>query len=156
MELCYQLVRLTPKFYQDYPSSAYPEIMKKPNRVYSCLLLQVKDYYICIPYRSNIGHPYAFLFKGTKRSQKGRSGLDLSKMVIVKNDEYIDATPSALVDKDEYIQTVTNIEKIAQKAEKYLDDYIAIQTGTMIIAPEEHQRRYGVSTLPYFHKELGL
>jgi len=77
-------------------------------------------------------------------------------MVIVENDDYIDASPSALVDRDEFKQTVTNITTIIQKAEQYIDDYVAIKKKTMTIAPEEYQRRYGCSTLPYFHKELGL
>ncbi len=86
----YQILNLTDNFYHDYPNPPYKEILKKNDRPYNCLLLQSHyGYFICIPYRSNIQHKFAFKFKNSERSKKTKSGLDYSKMVIIKDKEYI-------------------------------------------------------------------
>lgn len=75
-----ELSLLSPKFTQDYPPAAYPELMHKHGRPYTCLLIDSHDdYFICVPFRSSIGHKNAFLFTGTARSKKTKSGLDYSK-----------------------------------------------------------------------------
>lgn len=50
MNIEYKIVTLTEKFYLDYPSDNYPEILEKSKRAYNCLMLELNDYYICIPY----------------------------------------------------------------------------------------------------------
>ncbi|MED9972286.1 MAG: hypothetical protein UE790_06615, partial [Lachnospira sp.] len=48
--------------------------MKKNQRAYNCLLFQTHyDFFICIPYRTEIHHPYAFHFSKTKRSKAHKS-----------------------------------------------------------------------------------
>lgn len=60
-----QVYLLSAKFVQDYPSSAYPELLHKPGRPYTCLLIDTHDgFFICVPFRSSINHKYAFFFKG--------------------------------------------------------------------------------------------
>lgn len=84
----YQILRLTDAFYRVYPNPPYREILKKKQRAYNCLLFQSHyDYFICIPYRSEITHKYAYHFSNTTRSKAHRSGLDYSKIVI-RNTEY--------------------------------------------------------------------
>ena len=64
--------------------------MKKKQRAYNCLLFETHyTYFICIPFRSEISHPYAYHLKKSKRSQKHKSGLDYSKIVIIKNKNYV-------------------------------------------------------------------
>ena len=71
-----ELSLLSPKFTQDYPPAAYPELMHKHGRPYTCLLIDSHDdYFICVPFRSSIGHKNAFMFTGTARSKKTKSGL---------------------------------------------------------------------------------
>lgn len=78
----YQILKLTEVFYKNYPNPPYKEILQKNQRAYDCLLLQSHyDYFICIPYRSHISHPYAYHFKESIRSKKSHSGLDYSKIV---------------------------------------------------------------------------
>lgn len=36
----YQIIRLTPKFYLDYPNPPFTELEQKENRHYTCLLFQ--------------------------------------------------------------------------------------------------------------------
>ena len=53
----YQILKLTDAFYKAYPNPPYTEILKKNQRAYNCLLFQSHyDYFICIPYRSEITH----------------------------------------------------------------------------------------------------
>lgn len=152
----FQILRLTDKFYKNYPQREYPELLEKKGRGYNCLLIQTHyDYFICIPYRSEISHKYAFKFHNTKRSQKHKSGLDYTKIVIVKKHEYI-STESAMIDKDEYIKTVRNISRIVKESEEYIEEYVAHMNNECVISEMDFRRKYGMSTLKYFHEELNI
>lgn len=156
-EFDYQVLNLTSKFYADYPNPPYKEIVKKDARPYNCLLIQSHyGYFICIPYRSHINHKYAYKFKNSIRSKRTKSGLDYSKIVIVKNNDYI-GTIDAIVDKDEYKETREHIEYIKKDAQKYIDDYVKYQVGECEkYDSREFNRIYRYSTLKYFHEELGI
>lgn len=152
----YQILRLTDLFYKRYPNPPHNEILKKQNRAYNCLLFQTHyNYFICIPYRSEITHSFAYLFKNSIRSKKHKSGLDYTKILIVNKTEYLD-NKDALIDKDEYNETVKSLEKIKQDALKYVEDYISYIKGNKSMHPAEFKRKYGFSTLQYFHDELGI
>lgn len=95
----YQILRLSDDFYRAYPNPPCIEILKKQHRVYECLLLQTHyDYFICIPFRSEISHSYAYHFKSSVRSRRHQSGLDYSKLVIIRNPEYIEEDRNLNVD----------------------------------------------------------
>lgn len=156
MDYDVEVLLLSSQFAADYPSTTYPELMHKHGRPYTCLLIDThQDYFICIPFRSSISHSNAYIFQNTQRSQTTRSGLDYSKIAIIKDTAYLDDTP-AVVDQDEYKEAMTNLEKIAQQALKYVDDYIAHKNGTNILHHREYDRKYRFSTLPYFDDILGL
>ncbi len=77
MEFDVDICALSKKFYEDYPPQKYPEILRKGSRPYTCLLIDFHtEYLICIPFRSSVTHNEAFIFSGTKRSKRSRSGLD--------------------------------------------------------------------------------
>ena len=110
----YQILKLTDAFYKAYPNPPYTEILKKNQRAYNCLLFQSHyDYFICIPYRSEITHKYAYHFTSTERAKLHKSGLEYSKIVIIEKLEYIDSV-SAIIDKDEVLKTpyIGNSKKI--------------------------------------------
>ncbi len=152
----YQILRLTDLFYNKYPNPPYREMLKKRKRAYNCLLFQTHyNYFICIPYRSEISHSYSYLFKKSKRSKKHNSGLDYTKILIINKTEYLD-NKDAIIDKDEYVETIKNFEKIKSDALKYVEDYVAHINKSNILHPAEFSRKYGFSTLCYFHEELGL
>lgn len=93
MDYVVDICRLSQSFYAAYPLGQYPEIMRKADRPYTCLLIETrKDYFICIPFRSSIHHNDAFIFSDTKRSLHTRSGLDYKKIVLVKDLSYIDSS----------------------------------------------------------------
>jgi len=109
MEYDFEIYQLSQKFFADYPESQFPELMQKIGRPYSCLLIDSRDgYFICIPYRSSIGHKNSYMFKNSQRSRKTKSGLDYSKIAIISNTDYFDEMP-AIVDKDEYNETVKHM-----------------------------------------------
>ena len=150
-----EILRLSEKFYEDYPISKYPEILDKSTRSYVCLIIKVRDYNICIPYRSNVSHKDSYRFRYSQRSKDNKSGLDYRKIAIIKNPHYLEKTFS-VVDNDEYRETMMNIEKIVSSAEEYIDTYTQHITGIAILHKREFERRYTFSTLKYFHNELRL
>lgn len=154
-EVEYEVYRLSNDFYIDYNNATCPEILEKNTRAYNCLVLKTKeDYFVCIPYRTEIRHGNAYKFKTSKRSRIHNSGLDYSKIVIIKDNKYIGN--ATVVDKDEYKETRNNITRIANEANEYIDEYIAYQNGVSKLSKEELRRRYEYTSLAYFHEELGL
>lgn len=157
MQYDVHICRLSKEFYNDYPATEYPEILTKANRPYTCLVLQRQNgCFICIPFRSSIKHDSAFLFTGTKRSEKTRSGLDYKKTIIINNKDYIESEGTAVVDSDEYAEVAKNIKIITAEIEQYITAYINHINGTVALHPREFARKYKFSTLPYFHNLLKL
>lgn len=156
MEFDAQVVKLTKNFYSTYPLVSFPEILEKDSRSYNCLLVETHlDYYVCLPYRTHIRHKYAYKFKTSVRSRRNSSGIDYSKMVIIKDSTFISSV-SSVIDQDEYRETMQNINVIVEEAIAYLDNYIQHKKGIVKLAPEEFSRRYACSTLPYFDELLGI
>ncbi len=152
----YQILRLTDSFYNAYPAPPYIELLQKRQRAYNCLLFQTHyDYFICIPFQSKISHEYSFRFKKSKRSQKHKSGLDYTKIIIIGKTEYLD-TKDAVIDRDEFIEMRKNLNKIKKEALEYVEEYIAHASGTKVLREEKFKRKYGFSARKYFHKELGI
>ncbi|MBQ2396828.1 MAG: hypothetical protein II304_07350 [Bacteroidales bacterium] len=156
MQYDYQLYKLSNKFIADYPPQDYPELLLKADRPHYCLLIETNsDYFICVPFRSNIEHNNAFKFKNTQRSKRSKSGLDYSKIAIINKGEYLSNAKIA-VDKDEYKTAIKCMEKIVNQASKYVNDYINHINGSHVLNIKEFDRKYRFSTLPYFHDILNL
>ena len=49
-----------------------------------------------------------------------------------------------------------NLEKIKKEALAYVEEYIAHMNKSKTMHEAEFKRKYGYSTLRYFHKELGV
>ena len=75
--------------------------------------------------------------------------------MILDKTEYLDKK-DAMIDKDEYIETKVNIERIMKEALGFVEDYMSHVNGTKKLHPNEFSRRYGYSPLEYFHKEMGI
>lgn len=151
MDFTADVYQLTQDFMNDYPENLYPELMHKLGRPYSCLLVDTHyDYYICIPFRSHISHKNAFLFHGTQRSMRSKSGLDYTKIILINKDKYID-NKKVVVDQDEYNEVQKNLVQIVTEAVTYVEGYMRHQTGVAPLHTREFERRYRFSTLKYFH-----
>lgn len=146
---------LSLKFSKDYPADTYPELLHKHNRPYTCLLIEThNDYFICVPFRSSIRHKNAFMFTSTARSKYTKSGLDYSKIIIIKDNIYFDSTATAIVDRDEYTEMMKNLPTIVQEANDYVEAYINHIKGIVPMHPRAFARKYQYSTLRYFHDIL--
>lgn len=145
----YEIYKLSAKFYNNYPHNQYPEILEKPTRRYNCILVDINtDYFICLPFRSDMRHQNGYSFKKSKRSKHHRSGIDYSKMVIIKDVNYLEK--GAIIDTDEYKEMVLNINTIVNDSVEYLLKYINHKKGISVLHEKQYQRLYGLSSLPYF------
>lgn len=150
------ICHLSEAFYDAYPLSKYPELMRKYERPYTCLLIENhEDYLTCIPFRSSIQHKEAFLFNDTNRSLYSHSGLDCKKTALIKDLDYID-TQSVVIDSDEYTAMIKNIDRIVSDIDFYINRYKNHITGALPMHPRAFVRHYQYSTLPYFHDILGI
>ena len=62
----------------------------------------------------------------------------------------------AVIDRDEYKETIKSIEKIKREALGFVEDYMAHMNGTKKMHSKEFLRRYSYSPLKYFHREMGI
>lgn len=132
--------------------------MLKDKRPYGCLLIKThNDYYICVPFRSHIHHKNAFLFKNTERSKTDSSGLDYSKTVLIRPEDYDKyLIENAVVDTDEYKAVRMNIYKIEKQISKYIEGYVKSVSDFENADKKSFERKYKYSTLKYFHNILGI
>lgn len=152
----FQILKLSHQFYDDYPNPPYKEILEKRRRAYSCMVFQTHyDFFIAVPYRTEISHIYSYRFKTSARSRKHKSGLDYTKIVILGKTSYLD-DKDAMIDHDEYKETMKKILKIKREALQFVEDYIAHVKGVKKLHSKEFMRRYSYSPLQYFHKEMGI
>lgn len=83
MEIDYAVYSLSDEFYEKYPNPPYKELLKKKERRYACLLIQSHyGYFICIPYRTEISHKYAYHFRKSSRSQNIDQDLIILKLLL--------------------------------------------------------------------------
>ena len=156
MDYSADLYKLTYDFVRDYPPAQYPELLYKLERPFTCLLIDThKDYFICIPFRSNIRHDDAYMFRKSLRSRRTKSGLDYTKIVLVNDGKYLNSE-DIYVDQDEYEEVRSNLPRIVDEAVGYVDGYIGHITGISPLYAREFERRYRYSTLPYFHDIMGI
>lgn len=107
-------------------------------------------------FHSVLPYPIKRLF--VQRDKKRRSyavWVGLKKIVLVQDPSYIDDSP-AIMDSDEYSMVIRNIGRIARESAAYIETYVKHVSGSEILHPREFARKYGFSTLPYFHDILGL
>jgi protein AbiQ len=143
--------RLSAAFYSQF--GQYEEILKKEERPYYVLLLELDGLTYAIPLRSHITHPYCFIADNSSGQNRG---LDYSKAVVIINSfQYIDPSP-VTIRQHEY-----NIYKQREHLiRKQFSSYVSMYK-------KEIRRRLKNPTLPvsvlchyaslkYFHRELGL
>ena len=147
----FELRKLSPAFYEQYPESKYPEMEHKENRPYMVLLITIKTNRFALPFRTNIRHKYCYSFKNSSRDTQSITGIDYTKAVIINNDIYL-GEPATIDDK-EYLDISRKHYFIIKQFENYLDGYIDyIKHG----GNEYKTKKYAYATLKYFHTELEL
>lgn len=75
--------------------------------------------------------------------------------MIIKDSSLL-SSDKAIIDDDEYNETIMNIDRITEEALQYVDTYISHINGTHPLHGKDYERSYRFSTLKYFHQELGI
>ena len=139
---------LSEKFYNDYPSEKYPEMMLKENRPYTQVVTNVNGLKFAVPLRSDISHKTDVLWT----DKNARHGLDFTKAVVVLDDEYISGERVYIREK-EYKHLLGKERRVKEKMEKCINNYIDAKENTQ----EEHNAEYcRYSTLQYFEEYIYL
>jgi len=135
------------KFYDYYNENAYPEIVRKEYRPYIMLKITISKIDFGIPLRSNINHPHVFW-----TDEENKSGLDLSKSVVITDASHISNKQPTIRQKEWDI-----IKKSKHKIKKELENYIIKYKNAL---EKQHIRTNKLlckfSTLQYFHDELNI
>ena len=134
----------------------YPKCYVRLKMVDKKIILKI-IIYICVPFRSHIHHKNAFLFKNTERSKTDSSGLDYSKTVLIRPEDYDKyLTENAVVDTDEYKAVRMSIYKIEKQISKYIEGYVKSVSDFENADKKSFEQKYKYSTLKYFHDILGI
>ncbi len=147
----YEIRKLTKDFYDEFDSINYPEILRKIDRPYLAMIVQIGKNAFAIPFRTQLDHNWGYQFPRTTRKSKTKTGLDFSKAVIVNDKRFIgDVTD---IDRLEYTDLDANYHIIIKRFITYLNGYKRYATNK----PNTYDaKKYKYTTLKYFHKELGL
>ena len=142
-----KIYRLSDIFYNAY--SHHPEILKKNDRPYCIATITIEGIRFAIPFRTNIRHPYAHIFRNSKRSDN--AGLDFSKAVVINDDKYIGI--EAIIDSDEYSLFIKDIKIISNRFAKFIKNY-----RIWALNPVYHKKEslMNMTSLQYFHQEIGI
>lgn len=108
-----RLIQLSEKFYTEYGSC--PEILKKVNRPYVCMMVKIDDILYAIPFRHHISHSYAYI-------TYGKCGLDYTKAVVIKDSSYISAN-MPWVDSQEWNKVKRDENVIFHAFRSYVRQY---------------------------------
>ena len=143
-----RFVFLSKKFYNTYPTSMYPEIEQKENRPYIQVCVEIDGVQYAIPLRSDIHHPHVLW-----TDKENNCGVDFSKAVVIKDEEYIDSVKEPHLRQNEFDALRGKDYKIQTKMAKYIADY---KKAKKDLSKPTNRTLVKYSTLQYFEKEIGL
>lgn len=104
---------LSERFYDTY--SHCKEILKKENRPYACMTIEIDGLLFAIPFRHHIRHQYSF-------HTIGDAGLDYTKTVVITDIAFLsDDKPS--IESNEFSIIKRNEQKIRYGLAKYIRQY---------------------------------
>ncbi len=116
-------------------------------RGYGIIVIDINELKFGIPLRSNMNHRFGFIFE---RSAKGNKGLDYTKALLIKKDEYI--SRSYKIPSHNFVLLNDNKEKIQSDFSKFVERYVLAcnkQDSNIL-------NNYRYSTLKNYHEELGI
>ena len=113
-----KIVFLTHQFYVDHPNPPFVEIEQKENRPYIVFLLEIEGRTWALPFRSNIGHRYAYL-----TDEEHGCGIDYTKAVVVEDTKYIDADRTPHLRQNEFEALRGNEHLVYRGFARYIKEY---------------------------------
>ena len=137
---------LSEKFYKDYPSDEYKEMMLKEDRPYTQVVTNVNGLKFAVPLRSEISHPTDVLWT----DKQAKHGLDFTKAVLILDDSYLSDKRAYIRDK-EHRHLLGKEYRVKEKMEKCINNYKKAKENIQ----EPHNAEYcSYSTLQYFEKYI--
>lgn len=136
-----ELKILSEKFYNTY--SHCNEILKKQNRPYACLTIELDGLLFAVPFRHHIRHQYAF-------HTIGEAGLDYTKAVIITDILFLSADKPSIESK-EFAIIKRDEQKIRYGFMKYVNQY---KRAMKHRDNPRSEKILKYSTLKYFEKYL--
>ena len=137
---------LSEKFYKDYPSDQYAEMMLKENRPYTQVITDVNGLKFAVPLRSDISHSTDILWT----NKKEKHGLDFTKAVIILDDSYI-SDEQVFIRPKEHKHLLGKERRVKEKMEKCINNYKKAKANIK----EKHNADYcRFSTLQYFEEYI--
>ena len=137
---------LSEKFYNDYPSDDYSEMMLKENRPYTQVITDVDGLKFAVPLRSDITHISDVLWT----DKPAKHGLDFTKAVLILDDEYI-SDEKVYIRAKEHRHLLGKERRVKEKMEKCIANYKKAKENI----EEEHNAEYcKFSTLQYFEEYI--
>ena len=119
-----QTVFLKQSFFERHKD--HKEILtNKAGRPYLSFIIECNGTLFAIPFRTNIKHPYAFIFKTSGRhtdEKKGLPGIDFTKAVVVQQ---LDIECQCTIDKKEWVELNKNLMTIFTNFTEYLKKFTA-------------------------------
>lgn len=141
---------LSTEFYKAYTHDKYPELLKKENRPYLILIIELDGIQFGIPFRTNIKHRFAYKFINSNKVTETITGLDFSKAVVIEDPKYLGER--AFVDFNENRDVLSHYKEIKEKFIKYVYNVKKYINGE--IRDEYFAKRLSTSTLLYFKDSL--
>jgi protein AbiQ len=144
-----ELRKLTDDAYSKF--SQLPQFLKKKDRGYGLVPIEIDGYIFAIPLRSNLNHAYGMKTLFDKK-EKVWKGLDYSKALVLKDNELLKEAFKTK-DQDEFDKIKSNEEKIKKEFLSYLNGYKKLISSGGDISKNP---RYKFTTLQYFDEILGI
>ena len=136
---------LTQQFYDDHTNC--PQILQKKDRPHVQLTLVVNGITWCIPMRSHVTHPHAYITDRTNHC-----GVDFSKAVaIVDTGKYLDTATKPHIRPLEFNALRGKEYILQQKFQKYIREYKHAKANIHI---QRNQNLVTMSTLQYFEQYI--
>ena len=144
-----QTVFLKQSFFDRHKN--HKEILtNKAGRPYLSFIIECNGTIFAIPFRTNIKHPYAFIFKTSGRivdEKKGLPGIDFTKAVVIQT---LDIECQCTIDKREWVELNKNLMTIVTNFTEYLKKFAtSIESNTSSKLPI-----FKFSSLQYFIEEV--
>ena len=98
-------------------------LINKTGRPYLSLIIECNGKIFAIPFRTNIRHSYAFIFKTSGRNsgdKKGAPGIDFTKAVVIQE---WDIEKQCTIDKHEWMELNRNLLTIISNFTDYLKKF---------------------------------
>jgi len=131
------------------------EINTKESRIYLCLLININNNTVLIPFESEVPQIEALLKNSLYKlpsTTRPEAGLNFEKLLIINDHSYLDIIPSPRIANSQKKEIENNKEAIKEKLEKYIENYIKACNKQR----EKKVFIFKFSTLHLFKEELGV